>query len=298
MRAIKTKLSNFFYKLQRYYETFCKKYFPAIYDPQVLRQWAAIFAVSNICTATLFFLWQLDIGKGYISPLFAIAIVVHLLIASRFLKNLQRFNKTSFTKWGWLNLIFISPIGLVLFYYICVPKYWLLEDTEVGKKKILEKEKQQLEKPNQTYKYKKLEAKFNSSLTHLKKINENVTKEILHNILKIENFAFEELSFFQISVIIALSTICKQCKQKNFDNLIWGAHWYEDNFFTFGFRNTKPVSMHNKYLMIVGSIVLDEMNNYKKILEKKFQIKKNLSFSDAKMISLHMGEECKWFINQ
>lgn len=297
MGNLKAKLYSYFFTAQHFYDQIRKKYFPVIYDPQVLRQWAGFYALSNILTSTFFLLWQSDVAAKQLKPLLILSIIIHLLIAARFIKNSQRFSKTSFTKWSWINLIFVSPVGLVLLYYIFTPKYWLLEDTTPEGERQNDSEESR-KKTYQNLKYKKMEAKFNSSLAHLKKINENVTRDILQNVLKIENFAFEELNFFQISVIIALSTICKQCKQKNFDNLIWGAHWYEDNFFTFAFRNNKPVSMHNKYLMIVGSIVLDEMNNYKKILDKKIQIKKNLSFSEAKMISLHMGEECKWYINQ
>ncbi|AGX89335.1 hypothetical protein [Mycoplasma parvum] len=296
-------LKNYLFTLQQFYGQFKRNYFPEIHEPQVLRKWAGIYSLSNIIAAIFFYLWHLSgsylpIDSTWTKYLFIISAIIHLSIASRFIKNSQKFNKTSFTKWAWINLIFISPIGLILLYYVLMPKYWVLEDTTSEEEKKILLEERNKENKFQSPKYKKLENKFNSSLAHLRKMNENVTKDILQNILRIQNFVFEELSFLQISIIIALSTVCKQCKQKNFDNLIWGAHWYEDNFFTFGFKNIQPISMHNKYLMTVGSIVLDEMNNYKKILDKKHQIKNNLSFSDAKMISLHMGDECKWYVNQ
>ncbi|AFO52490.1 hypothetical protein MHLP_04550 [Candidatus Mycoplasma haematolamae str. Purdue] len=275
-----------------------EKYFPAIYSPKELRRWAFIFSLSNLGSCTCFFLWHLGWVTGYIVPLLITAVIIHLFIGARFINNSQKFGRLAFSKWAWLNLIFFSPLGLILLYYAFTPKYWQLDEINQDSEALQREIAADAKRSKQTFKHKKLEARFNSSLAYLKKINAEITQEILQKALQIHHEEFEDLSFFQISAVIALAVICKQCKQKTFDNLIWGAHWYEDKFFTFGFRNSKPISAFNKYPMTVGSIVLDEQNNYKKILEKKVQIKKNLSFSDAKIISLHMGDEYKLFVNQ
>lgn len=299
MGVLTTKLSSYLFNLKELFAHLGDKWFPTINDPRELRKWAGIFAFSNICSATFFYFWHLEVlAPRATGSLLILSIIIHFLIGARFIKNMQRFGRLAFTKWAWLNLIFISPLGFFLLYYVFNSKYWILDEKSENKELLqaeIEKDKQE---SSRTFKNKKLEARFNYSLAYLKKINEEITREILRVVLRITHNSFSELTFFQISVVIALATICKQCKQKSFDNLIWGAHWYEDNFFTFGFRNTKPVSAYNKYPMTVGSIVLDELNNYRKIIEAKNQIKKNLSFSDAKIISLHMGDEYKLYINQ
>lgn len=299
MGSLTTKLSIYFFNLKELFTHLRDKYFSIIRDPKELRKWGGIFAFSNICSTVFFYLWHMSVLEPSVAnSLLITAIIIHFFCGARFLPNMQRFGRVAFTKWAWLTLIFVSPLGLFLLYYVFNSKYWILDDISHDKELLqaeLEKDRQQSSK---SFKHKKIEAKFNYSLAYLKKINEDITRDILRQILKITHNSFTELTFFQISAVIALATICKQCKQKTFDNLIWGAHWYENNFFTFGFKNNKPVSAYNRYPMTVGSIVLDELNNYKKIIDAKNQIKKNLSFSDAKIISLHMGDEYKFYVNQ
>lgn len=299
MGIFTSKLSIYFFNFKELLSHLCSKCVGIIHDPRELRKWAGIFAFSNVSCSVFFYLWHLSaIDTSMVTYLLVTSIVLHLFIGARFIQNMLRFGRLACAKWAWLSLIFVSPLGFFLLYYVFNSKYWILDEVSKDKELLqieIEKDKKQSAK---SFKHKKLESRFNYSLAHLKKINEEVAREILVRVLRITNDSFSELSFFQISTVIALATICKQCKQKSFDNLIWGAHWYEDKFFTFGFRNTKPISTYNKYPMTVGAIVLDELNNYRKIIDAKNQIKKHLSFSDAKIISLHMGDEYKLYVNQ
>ncbi|CCE67054.1 hypothetical protein [Candidatus Mycoplasma haematominutum] len=293
------KLGTLWIFIREYLYKWQERIFPNIYSPGELRILAAIYSISNIVGATFFYCWHLN----WIQPpiggfLLLISAICHLLIGARFLRNSQKFGRIAFTKWSWLNLIFVSPLGLILLYYVINSKYWILEDVGDDPVEIRQRITDEQKRRKMTVKQRQLQARFNAAVIHLRKINSDIANRILLEVLNISNQSFEELDFFRVSVVIALSAMLKQNKQKTFNNLIWGAHWYEDNFFTFGIKNPKPISMYNKYPLLLGAVVLDELNNYKKILNAKMLIKDHLSFSDAKVISLHMGSEYKLFINQ
>lgn len=198
-------------------------------------------------------------------------------------------------KWAWLSLIFIFPWGLVLLFFCHFPIYWEIEEKTIDLQKTHgPEEKTQVfsESLNE------MEKKWKESLKELRAINETIINSLLTKALLVESEEFKDWKPVQINVVVSMALSIKQYKQKDFDNFLWQPFWYDNRRFTFAIKNTKSVAAQNKYAFSFAVIVLDEFNNYEKIMTLKDEIKKNLKFSPAKIICLHWGKSYKVYVNE
>lgn len=260
-----------------------------------LKKLGIAFSFSNIFTCTVFYLWFILHSSGKSSSavtyLLVTQIIVHFYLAFLFLNWSLPYEGAKWIMWGWLTLIFVSPLGIVLLFMCKNPDLWNYPEEGPNKER-----KSLLHSFGNSWV--NLSKNLNNSMEYLFKRYPAETERLLDELWNIKPEEVGALDNKSQFFLMALSEALRQNKKKNtFKDLVFNPHWYDNRHFDFALRDPRTEFMVVKHKYLLAFLILDEFNNYQKILDGKKEIKANLKFSPAKIICLHWGKGYKVYVN-
>lgn len=255
-----------------------------------------LVGITNLISCLLFF--YLFISFQYFENisktqyfLIVPVIFIHLYLNSVLINWSLDYENATWIRWAWASLVSALPIGIILIY--------------IGLNENIWKNVKNIDRKNN-----KAFHSFTNSFINLNHIFDTSIDYLLNNhgkefneVIKNSQLDLNEKETWDNKikyVVIALCEALKQTKKKNtFEDIQFHAHWYDRRFFDFAILDPKSKIIPNRrYKYSFGFIVLDEFNNYQKILEGKQEIKRNMKFGPAKAVCLHWGKGFKIFVNE
>lgn len=261
-----------------------------------IKKLCSLVGFTNVITCVIFYYWLITFRahatNDSVKNLLIVSALSHIYTNIVLIYWSLSYEGTKWQVWAWLSLIFVSPLGVGLIHQASNQSNW----KEI--KTAREDTKQSI---------------FHSLANSFVSLPDTLQKSIdyLHKHYP-EDFE-KFLDKFQLSVdylnywdtkrkflVIAIYESLKQTKKKNtFKDIAFNAHWYDQRYFDFAIRDPKSLIIPNfRYKYALGVIVLDEFNNYQKILDGKKEIKANMKFGPAKTIFLHWGKGFKVYVNE
>ncbi|OAL10261.1 hypothetical protein A6V39_02345 [Candidatus Mycoplasma haematobovis] len=261
-----------------------------------LKKLGIAFSFSNIFTCTVFYLWFIlhsnDTYVSAITYLLILQIIIHFYLAFLFLNWSLPYEGAKWIMWAWLTVIFVSPLGIVLLFMCKNPDLWNYPEETLTK----ETNKSLLHSFGNSCV--DLSKNLTSSMEYLLKRFPNETQKLLDDLWNITPEEVTSLDNKSQFLLMALSEALRQNKKKNtFKDIVFNPHWYDHRHFDFALKDPRTEFMVVKHKYLLAFVVLDEFNNYQKILDGKKEIKGNLKFSPAKIICLHWGKGYKVYVN-
>lgn len=256
------------------------------------RRLCSLVGFSNIMTCLIFYCWVItsSYSSDITTVLLVFSILFHTYLNILLIQWAIPYDSAKWIKWAWVSLISISPAGMVLIYIGSNEKIW--NNTTTDNKNTA------------------LHSLTNSSINLIQILNKSIKylqdnypqdfSELIEALeLDLENVETwpEKIKY----IIIALHEALKQSKKNKdgFKSIVPHAHWYDQRYFDFAVKDPRSQIIPNlRYKYSFGFIVLDEFNNYQKILDGKKEIKANMRFGPAKSICLHWGKGFKIYVNE
>ncbi|AEG73834.1 hypothetical protein MHF_1604 [Mycoplasma haemofelis Ohio2] len=261
-----------------------------------LRKLGILYSFSNIFTSVVFYIWfilhsqQREINS--LTIFLITAIIVHFYLALLFINWSLPYEGAKWMMWGWLTIVFISPLGIGLLFICNNKEHW-----ENKESLILETNKSILHSFGNSFV--NLSKNLDKAMKYLLGKYPQEMQHMMDNYWGITADEVESLDNKNKFLILALAEGLRQHKKKaTFKELVFDAHWYDQRYFDFALKDPRSDIMPLKYKYLLAFLVLDEFNNYQKIVDGKKEIKKNLKFSPAKIICLHWGKGYKIYVNE
>ncbi len=261
-----------------------------------IKKLCSLVGFTNVITCIMFY-YLLITSKPHaesnsFKDLLIVAALTHIYINIVLINWSLKYEGVKWVVWAWISLIFISPLGVMLIYQANNPSNW----TEV---KASQNEKKQSIFHSFANSFVNLPEILNKAIDFLTKNYPEEFSELLDrlqlSIDDLDNWNDKDKYF-----IIAIHEALKQTKKKNtFKDIDFEAHWYDQRYFDFAVRDPKSAIVPNlRYRYSLAFIVLDEFNNYQKILDAKKEIKANMKFGTAKTVCLKRGKGFKVYVNE